>query len=159
MLNKVQRYILISVFVAYAFHPISAQEVGSGFTIDFNGINNRVFYDALFSSETLPVTVSYWLKIPDRSRVSRVFNSCWTPDLVYQGFSSHYIADGINASFGDALGGGHPRFRRTKRQSFSTSEGWFHISVVIRSSTNMDIYLNGVDIGGCLLYTSPSPRD
>lgn len=127
-----------------------SQQPGSGSTIKFDGISNRIIHDPLFNSEELPLTISYWFRLDDAELGGRLFASCYTSDNTYYGFSSHYLNNGININYGDGKGALNPAFRRGKKYFFSAdiSKRWIHVAISVRGPSDMSIYINGIDQGG-----------
>lgn len=124
---------------------------GSGNTLKFDGVSTRIIHPALFNDLNLPITLSYWLKVDGvPNTVERVFNSCYTPDNFYYGFSSHFITNGVNINYGDGRGPLNPAFRRGKKYQFvgEISDQWIHVAVSVRGATDMNIYINGIEVDG-----------
>lgn len=146
-MNRAIWLIVILVFCKV----LSAQVPGSGNSIFFDGIDDRVTYDNLFEGLDLPLTVSYWLKISSNHQsFEPIFSSCYVPSNTYYGFTTIYYNDGIDVQFGDGRGALNPNYRRSKTYNFpqSMAERWVHVALVIRGSTSMDIFINGVMVSG-----------
>jgi hypothetical protein len=70
---------------------------------------------------------------------------------IYHGFWFAVGATFLQCEFGDGTGGDNPAFRRGKIVSITNVAGrWVHVSAVMRSTTDIDLYVNGINVGGPL---------
>ncbi len=97
----------------------------------------------------LPVTISAWVRADDFTNVFSVYRSDYKEDS-YSGFWMRALGDGrISINYGDNLGTTTSARRRSKTGTTGLSVGqWYHVVGIIRSSSDMSIYINGVDDGG-----------
>ncbi|MFC2100981.1 LamG-like jellyroll fold domain-containing protein [Bacteroidota bacterium] len=119
----------------------------------FNGSSQYIDYPQHTKLKpNLPFTVSAWFYTYSLSSPASIFDS----DLklgYYSGGSIGYNANyhTINLTIGD---GGliDPSNRRSKRSTSTLSANtWYHIVGIYRGTSNMDIYINGINDGG--IYT------
>ncbi len=142
---------LKSLFILFIFNISTtySQEPGAGNTLFFDGSSTRIVHDAIFNSVSLPITITYWVKLESsRDRAEVILSSCWVPDRTYYGFYSTFVEDIVSVSYGDGRGPLNPAFRRSKTQTINNPIDWTHVALVMRDETDMDIYINGIDIGG-----------
>ena len=118
----------------------------------FDGLND--FIDLPNVSELkpdLPVSFSFWIKYDSEDYQDRsVFNTSFENDRSSGVFFNTQIASGNYAvNFGDGTYNYNPTVRRTltSNEPIDTSS-WHHIAVVVRSATDMNIYVNCIDSGG-----------
>lgn len=149
---QINNLLHISLLVAMMCLPRSAIcQLGPGSALSFNDQDNRIVYDNLLSDVQLPITISYWVKLEENSTGGNpVFTSCHNSQLVYYGFWSRVTLDFMLIGYGDGNGSLDPAYRRTKTYYFieNMENKWIHCAYVVRGSTDMDLYLNGLNVGG-----------
>lgn len=102
------------------------------------------------SNLTPPYSLSLWVKPGNwSSSFNAVFVSNSLNDGNYTGFWMQMSSSTLNVAFGDGgiTTGSHRRGKRAS-VSFTSSSEWTHVTGVVRSATDMDIFVNGVDVGG-----------
>ncbi|MEP4136209.1 MAG: LamG-like jellyroll fold domain-containing protein [Cyclobacteriaceae bacterium] len=112
---------------------------------------NRISYPDFLSDLGLPFSVSMWVKVEKGlTSVSPILTSSYTQEGTYYGFFINTTGESTMVSFGDGLGGLHQGFRRSKTYNFSSSieNRWVHLAYAVRGTNDMDIYLNGQNVGG-----------
>lgn len=125
---------------------------GSGRAIFFDGLNDFVDLGNIYDDVRLPLSISAWIFVPEGNvGTFPIFHS--QDDLstnTYNGFVLIVsTAPHIGLTLGDGQGGFDPSFRRSKAARFGSILGrWINVAVVARTTTDMDIYLNGFNIGG-----------
>lgn len=155
---KVLLFLLIHVQV-YS----QTDHIGSGRALRFDGLDDYVDLGNIYDDVALPVTLSVWIYI-DPGTVSPyifpIFDSQDNTDL-YNGFAfATSSAPHIGLTYGDGRGSNNPAFRRSKSGAFQFFTGrWINIAGVIRGAEDMDLYLNGYNIGGTYVGGSPLPMD
>jgi hypothetical protein len=114
----------------------------------FDGINDHITIPhSMDLKPALPLTISCWVKI-DESGYAIIFNS----NIDYQDYYGYWIGvnadQTIQASIGDG-GNINPVNRRTKSSSATLPVGsWHMVTAVIRSGSDMDIYIDCANAGG-----------
>ncbi len=94
----------------------------------------------------LPVSITAWVRVDDFES-NHVFSNNFTQNT-YAGVWMSCGILGVSAGYGD---GGPPSTssRRSKSASVPPCVGeWYHAAIVVRGPEDMDIYVNGVDVGG-----------
>lgn len=136
---------------------------GASAATDHNGMPNKAMYfDGVndyieFPNSTLievdpPITMSFWV---NTGNLNQADNGWIYTDYEYNdhnGFYTH-VNNNSPGSITLSMGGGQsnpgPTNRRTKYSATGiTTNTWHHIVGVIRSGTDMDIYIDCVDAGG-----------
>lgn len=156
---KLSLVVLLNVSLSLTI--LRAQEPGSGYTLQFDGIDDKVKLNSSFGNLSLPASVSCWIKL-DNTNTYRIFYSHDVPSL-YHGFWFQCINNKLMINFGD--GTGKSPASRSGGHSFLSLQPnrWYHIAGVLRSSTDVSIYLNGNPLpvsyggtGGATMFTKAS---
>lgn len=115
----------------------------------FDDVDDRIDLGNSFNNVSLPVTMMAWVQV-GASNYNPIFSSSQHPSA-YHGFWMNCGPNRVTAAIGDGTGGFTPNARNSKMANlnfnFTTNE-WYHICAVIRGAGDMDIYVNGVDVGG-----------
>jgi hypothetical protein len=123
--------------------------VGSGRAISFDGIDDYIDFGDVYEDLELPFTISAWVYLdPANSTAAPIFTNrnC---DPIYTGFRLLVNNSLISMDYGDGDGGNSPAFRRGKNANTTLLTGnWNHITAVVRDISDMELYLNGVNVGG-----------
>jgi hypothetical protein len=146
------QFVIITTFLIGVQISLRAQfdNAGSGRAISFNGINDYVNFGDIYNDLKIPFTVSAWIYFTPSSSNSGgpIFaNRNCTP--IYTGFRLFVTQNSISVDCGDGLGGNNPAYRRGKQASLNLLKGnWIHVATVVRSFSDMDLYVNGINVGG-----------
>src|SRR5260221_4010907 len=125
-----------------------SDNIGSGRAIQLNGIDDYVSYGDVYHDLNLPFTVSAWVYLDPSSGVNPIFCTNDNP-IVYRGFIFFISPTAIGCEFGDGTGGNNPAFRRGKIANVSNVLGrWIHVCVVMTAPFTVDLYINGINVGG-----------
>lgn len=123
--------------------------VGSGRAIQLDGIDDRVDVGDHYHDLNLPFTISAWVNPnldPGRGMPIFVTND---NNPTYRGFWLVISQSVILCEFGDGAGGNNSVFRRGKSASISIpNNAWANITAVMKSPTDISLYLNGFNMGG-----------
>lgn len=148
-----------SFLIVIAF-AVRAQEnnVGAGRAVSLNGVTDYVDLGDRYDDIQLPVTISAWIRLS-----SAVTD--WAPVFVSQDNANLYngfwliVQPGlVGIGYGDGEGENLPLYRRSKTAIVNDiSDRWVHVTGVIRDKLDMDIYVNGMDVGGIYSGTSNLP--
>lgn len=121
-----------------------------GPSLHFDGTNNVVVIPTPKKLQVdLPVAWSAWVYMDNLTTRNALFNTSFD-NVIYRGFWVELGTDGgIGCHFGDG-DQNNSSDRRTKSAPVSTlSTGqWYALAGNIRGATDMDIFVNGVDVGG-----------
>jgi hypothetical protein len=146
-----RKYVVVLLF-AFTFYNSIAQtdSVGSGGAIRFDGVDDLIDFGDIYSDLELPFTISAWVNLdPSNSIIAPIFSNrnC---DPIYTGFRLMVNHDVISLDYGDGFGGNNPAFRRGKNATVSSpiSGSWNHITAIVKGVWDIELYLNGVNVGG-----------
>lgn len=125
-----------------------------------NGKDDYVDFGNIFKDVELPVTVSAWIKIdPTNMQLAPVFASrnCRS---VYGGFTLVVDRNYMFIQYGDGFGMKHHAFRRGKEATVKLPHSeWHHVTAVVKDNSNMQLYLDGVDVGGVFSGSSTNQME
>ena len=138
---------------------VSAQDlrdhVGSGYALSFDGIDDYVDVGNIYDDLTLPLTISAWIYL-DPGGLGTIFASQDNTNI-YNGFHFFIVHTAIIIEYGDGKGNNSPQFRRGKAAPVENIFGkWVQVTAIMRNANDMDIYLNGVNLGGTYIGFSES---
>lgn len=129
-------------------------DVGSGRAIQFDGVNDYINFGDRYSDLTFPFTISAWVNTNNSSPVFASRNN----NPLYNGFWFFVRYDFIFVEYGDGYGGGYPEYRAGKKADVTgIANRWNHVTAVVRGIHDIDLYLNGVNVGGYSTGESGSP--
>lgn len=150
------------LFILTWFSSIGQNDnVGSGRALRLDGINDYVDLGNIYDNVNLPITVSAWVYLDQSvpSASNPIFTSQDNSET-YNGFWFLVSRSNILIEIGDGTGTNNPAFRQGKIVNISIPLGhWIHITGVMRSPTDADIYVNGINVGGGLSGASSLPMD
>jgi gliding motility-associated-like protein len=153
MFKRVALWILFIVLISFDINGQSDQ-VGSGRAIRFDGINDYIDLGNIYDDLTYPFTISAWIYL-EHDKYSPIFAS-QDNSPIYNGFQFVVSATTISIEYGDGRGENSGSFRRGKAQTVSNIlNRWVHVAAIIRGPIDMDLFLNGVNIGGNYVGSSP----
>jgi hypothetical protein len=117
----------------------------------FNGVNDYIEIGHSYPALNLPFSVSAWVYVdPGFTGAAPIFVTNDNAPI-YHGFWFAVGATFLQCEFGDGMGGSNPAYRRGKIVSIANVAGrWVHVSAVMKSTTDVDLYLNGINVGGPL---------
>jgi gliding motility-associated-like protein len=132
--------------------------VGSGRAIQFDGVDDYINLGNRFDDLLLPVTISVWVNVsPNMNYAFPIFNSQDNLPL-YNGITFAVSPTAFSIQYGDGRGENNPVFRRGKSASLPEISGrWVNLTAIMRSASDMDLFLNGVNIGGQYSGDSDQP--
>ena len=95
------------------------------------------------------MTISAWVNVSsDMTYAFPIFNSQDNLPL-YNGVTFAVSPLAFSIQYGDGMGENNPAFRRGKSASISNIAGrWVNLTAIMRGPTDMDLFLNGINIGG-----------
>lgn len=144
-----RRFLLI-LFCLYGSVANSQDLVGSGRALNFDGYDDFIDLGNIYDNLSLPVSISAWIFLdPNESNWAPIFTS-QDNSPIYNGFWFIVQPTRISVGYGDGLGENTPEFRRskTKNNLLNLANRWVHVAAVIRGAIDMEIYVNGVNVGG-----------
>jgi concanavalin A-like lectin/glucanase superfamily protein len=114
----------------------------------FDGYNDYIEIEhSAVLQPSLPITISMWIKYSNPVFGSPL-NSNYHATNYYGTIIGLNLYDNrISIAYGDGglIG---PSSRRSKLTTRPIPDTWFHFVGIIRDSTDMDIYINGINVGG-----------
>lgn len=119
-----------------------------GGALDLDGTGDYVDCGDILNGLALPFTFASWVYRNDEVDTSVVSSDDASSN--YVGFWVHITAAGnTSMNYGSGAGTG-PGARRTKASpnGVVAAGEWVHLAYVVRGPTDMDIYVNGSDVGG-----------
>lgn len=126
--------------------------VGPGRAIMFDGDEDYINVGNIYDNLTLPLTISAWVFVdPSATPVNPIFVS-QDNGPIYNGFWFCASSTNFFIEYGDGRGENSEEFRRGKTAPGNFIAGrWAHVSAVMISANNIELYINGFNVGG--LYT------
>ncbi len=122
--------------------------VGSGHALKFDGIQDYVVLGDEYHNLNFPFSVSAWVFLDPTSLGSPIFVTNDNNPL-YRGFWFVISPNVLECEFGDGTGGNNPAFRQGKIASIqNVTSRWINVCAVMTSPSNINLYINGVNIGG-----------
>ncbi len=145
---------LKGVFISFLFLIFSQNlfsqndNVGSGRAISLDGVDDYIDFGDRYSNLVFPFTVSAWIYVRSSSSSSPIFVSRNNNPL-YNGFWFMAYENYVFIEYGDGMGGGYPWHRRGKKADVNgLLNRWNHVTAVVKGVANIELYLNGVNVGG-----------
>ncbi len=133
-------------------------KAGSGRAVSFDGVDDYVALGNIYDNLELPLTISAWIFL-DPGGLGTIFTS-QDNSHIYNGFHFYVIHTAIIIEYGDGLGTFSADFRRGKAGPVDNIFGkWVHVAAIMRGALDMDLFLNGVNIGGNYIGTSQFPMN
>jgi len=132
-----------------------------GAALKFDGTDDYVDLGDVLNL-SLPVSVSMWVKLDSLEGLGKEPFVSETYAPAYRGIRVNIQSDGdLEISYGSNGTGSTGRRTKIATANIQTDK-WYFIAGVIRGATDMDLYLDGVDIGGVYsgsggeLYNGPT---
>jgi gliding motility-associated-like protein len=124
-------------------------DIGSGRGLQMNGSVDYIDLGNIYDELQLPITVSAWVYVDQAvSNWAPVFASQDNAPI-YNGFWLIVQPTSMSIGYGDGFGENNPAFRRSKTANFANiSNRWVHITGIIRGAVDMDLLINGINVGG-----------
>lgn len=144
------RYIIFCLALLTSVTSFSQPDnVGSGRAVKFDGVDDYINLGNIMDDLTFPFTVSAWIYVdPDAVGALPILVSQDNADL-YNGFWFFVNPTAVWIEFGDGKGYNLPSYRKGKQAIIPDIKGrWVHVCAVARSAYDVDLYVNGVDVGG-----------
>lgn len=126
-----------------------------GKAVEFDGQNDYIDCGDILNDIQPSFSIAVWLKPEDFDR-AWCFSSENSRLGSYAGFWFGFNPTGkIELSYGDG-GGANPKSRRSIQYEGSFTDEWVHLVGVVRGAEDMDIYVDGVNVGGSYSGTGGS---
>ena len=158
----ISRFLHIAVVYTLSSLPILSLAQGPGYALDLDGVDDYADLGDIHNDLVFPFSVSAWINWEGPLDGSNDEYAIVTADNhpgrnilfiqvgVYSGFTFFVRANGsINMRLGDG-GRVAPASRRDKWSppNVIPLNQWTHVTAVVRGLTDMDLYVNGIDVGG-----------
>lgn len=116
----------------------------------FDGSYDFVDLGDIYNEVELPLTVSAWVWVNNANQLYYPIITSQDLDAIYNGFYFVVTYSHIGITYGDGQGENNYMYRRSKSALHNNVVfgKWVHIAAVMRSATDMEIYMDGVNIGG-----------
>ena len=153
------RLIVVFCLLCLSCELRGQDNAGAGYALSFDGVNDYILLGNIYDELELPLTISAWIFLDPRG-LGTIFSS-QDNTKVYNGFHFYVVQTAMVIEYGDGLGPpGYTYFKRGKSGSVDNIFGkWVHVSAVMRGATDMDLFLNGVNIGGTYIGNSDLPMN
>lgn len=123
--------------------------VGSGRALQFDGVSSYVKMGDHYHDLNLPFTVSAWVYMDPNFTGGTPIMVTNDNNPIYRGFWFFMSRTNLWCEFGDGTGGFDPAYRRGKNATIPDFRGrWVNVTAVMTSATNIQLYINGIDVGG-----------
>ncbi len=125
----------------------------------FDGVDDYINLGNIYDDLNLPITVSAWVYIDPTATLPGPILTTQDNDQIYNGFWFFASKSEIIFEYGDGLGADNPAFRKGKKATIPIFQHgrWNHVAGVMRSGTDVQVYINGINVGGSSSGTSTSP--
>ena len=159
--NTRAHYFPIPFFLLF-FIPQTATAQGPGNSLNLDGVDNHANMGDILNNVNFPFSVSAWIYWEGpldgtNSEYGIIIgddhpgrNILFIQTGVYAGYTLFVRGDGsLNMRIGDG-GNVGPNARRDKWSPANVIplNQWTHVAGVVRGLTDMDLYVNGIDVGG-----------
>jgi hypothetical protein len=119
--------------------------------IQFDGVDDYINLGNIYDNLAFPVTMSAWIWL-DPTAANGSIPILDTQDglPLYNGLGFLTSnSSSVAAQYGDGLGENNSAFRRAKSAVFTPITGrWVNFVIVVRGTSDMSLYYNGIDVGG-----------
>jgi gliding motility-associated-like protein len=130
--------------------------VGAGYALSFDGVDDFVDIGNIYDDLKLPLTISAWIYL-DPGGFGTIFAS-QDNTHIYNGFHFFIVHTSIVIEYGDGRGNNSAEYRRGKAAPIENIFGkWVHVTGVMKNANDIDLYLNGINIGGTYIGNSQFP--
>jgi hypothetical protein len=130
--------------------------------MQFNGVTDYVNLGNVYRNLTLPFTISAWVYLdPTTNFPAPIFSSA-DNGTIYNGFWLFVWQNSIVFEYGDGKGGNNPAFRRgtiAPVNNVTMLDRWIHVCGVMNGPFDIQLYVNGIEIGGNSSGESNFPID
>ncbi|MBT1688971.1 LamG-like jellyroll fold domain-containing protein [Dawidia soli] len=142
-------FLLFLTAGCYCFGYAQSDFKSSGRCIEFDGVDDYIDLGNILDNLALPLTVEAWVYVDGTpAYVLPVFSSQDNLPL-YNGVDFGVTATRITGGYGDGRGENSGQYRRAKSQTIaSIADKWTHVAIVVNGPLDMQLFVNGVDVGG-----------
>lgn len=152
------RVLCFSILLLLSSGLCGQDQKHTDYAVSFDGVDDYIDVGNIYDDLKLPFTVSAWISL-DLRGLGTIFAS-QDNSFTYNGFHLYVVQSAIIIEYGDGLGNISADFRRGKSGSVENIAGrWVHVAAVVRGPSDIDLYLNGIDIGGKYIGNSQSPMN
>lgn len=153
-------FLLFLTAGCYCWGHAQSDFISSGRCLSFDGVDDYVDLGNILDDLTLPLTVEAWVYVDGAPAYALpVFDSQDNLPL-YNGIDFAVTPTRITCGYGDGRGENSGQFRRAKSQTIgSIANQWTHVAIVVNGPLDMQLYVNGVDVGGDYDGSTDLPMD
>ena len=157
---KVMRNLFFCFILVFCPYLLFSQNdnVGSGRAIKLDGVDDYIDLGNIYDDLTLPFSISAWIYIdPNTTAAGPVFVSQDNAPI-YNGFWFFATPTTVFIEYGDGRGENLPAYRKGKTCAVPYMKGrWNHVCAVMKTAYDIDLYVNGFDVGGSFSGDSDQP--
>jgi len=148
--------LVLFIFLSTAL-PAQVDMVGSGHALRFDGIDDYIELGDRYDDLDYPFTIMAWVYYdPTAFMPGPVFVS-QDDDATYNGFWFFATASAFFLETGDGQGQDNPAYRRGKIVYKTMPGHWVHLCIVVNGYDDIQIYMNGQNVGGDIMGESSLP--
>jgi hypothetical protein len=123
--------------------------------IKFDGVDDYIDLGNILEGTTYPITVSAWVQLDATATGTHpIFTSqdAVPPSPIpYKGYWFSVAPPSIFCEYGDGNGGNNPAYRRGRTANAGITGGtWRFVTAVLKGVSDVDLYVNGVNVGGTI---------
>lgn len=144
----------LSLFKAYG----QTDTIGSGHALYFDGVDDYIDFGNIYDDLDFPFTISAWINVDPTATSGPIFVS-QDNNAIYNGFWFVCSTNNFFIEYGDGRGENSSIYRRGKSAGgLSNIPGkWNHVCAVVVGSNSIELYINGVNVGGTYSGSSTFP--
>ena len=126
--------------------------------MEFSGVNNYVDLGDIYDDLYPPFTISAWIFLDESAQGWAPIFASQDNAAVYKGTVFLVSKDKIGIEYGDGRGWNNPQFRRSIGATVGDiTNQWMHVTGIIRGATDMDLFINGINVSGSYSGSTPYP--
>ena len=132
--------------------------VGPGRAIRFDGVDDQINLGNIYDDLTFPFSVSAWIYMDPGNTIPGPILVSQDNNPLYNGFWFFIGPSLIFIEYGDGRGENLPEYRKGKSATGLNLNGrWIHAAAVVKGISNIDLYINGINVGGSYQGSSDLP--
>lgn len=140
-------FIVVFLFTINVFGQ--TDHVGSGRAIRFDGVNDLIDLGNIYDDLTFPFSVSAWVYMDPGNTIPGPIMVSQDNNPLYNGFWFFVGPNMIFIEYGDGRGENLPEYRKGKSATGLNLNGrWVHAAAVVKGISNIELYINGINVGG-----------
>lgn len=155
-MKKVLFFILC--FLASSGLLAQTDGVGSGHAIKFDATDDYIDLGNVYDDLSFPVTISAWVYVEPSTQYILPIFATQDNAPIYNGLWFCLSATNLFVEYGDGRGEQNAAYRKGKSASIGEYVNrWIHVSAVIKTGNDIQLYVNGSNVGGAYTGLSTEP--